>query len=443
MRQRISIMGKWAGIVLLLFAQSPLAEAGINDFAFRSDIEASPQKLQRVELPVDVLTALTRSDLADIGVFDRDGKQLPHTVQKTALQIMEEEMSLKFHVFDSFQKRHSKVVTTREQNQQDGQLSSFETTETIDTVKLRQDYLIELPDDRSIRNIELDWIQEPVNQLLQVQLEVGTDLDNLHSIDNDKVLSNANPVARFIHDLPQGQKYLRISAADNITRFELKSVTGHYMVKQPEPKLWYKIKPSLVSIEKQSYLNFLSPSVVAASDLRLTPGEAHSTVNATLYASNGEFKQKRRIHSRFRQHNISSSEVKPSLPVPLPDRNYRQWWVSLESQSAPAPEIELAYPVYEIIFLGNDKIPFTMAWGNYEGQSNRGNLAEFVNRDLSKVENRGSKVNIGSIQTAGGESRLAAKTRLPWSKWLLWVLLILAALVTGRMAFSLYREMNR
>ncbi len=84
-----------------------------------------------------------------------------------------------------------------------------------------------------------------------------------------------------------------------------------------------------------------------------------------------------------------------------------------------------------------------MAWGNYEGQSNRGNLAEFVNRDLSKVENRGSKVNIGSIQTAGGESRLAAKTRLPWSKWLLWVLLILAALVTGRMAFSLYREMNR
>ena len=436
-------MPKWTGIILLLFSQSLLADSGINDFAYRSEIAAAQQQLQRVELPVDVLIALTQSDLADIAVFDSDGKQLPHSVQKTASQIIENEIDLSFHVFDSFQKQHSKVVTTREQNQQGGQLSSLETTETIDTVQLRKDYLIELPDDRSITNLELDWIQEPVNQLLQVQLEVGTDLDNLRSIDNDKVLSNLNPVARFIRDLPGRQKYLRISAADNITRFELQSVTGHYQVKQPEPKHWHKIEASQVSIENESYLNFQSPSAVAASALRLTPGEAHSTINATLYASNGEFKQKRRIHTRFRQHNISSSDVKPSLPVPLPNRDYRQWWVSLESQSAPAPEIELAYPVYEMIFLGNDKTPFTLAWGNYENQPGRGNLAEFVNRDLSKMENRGSKVSMGPIQTAGGKSRLAAEARLPWSKWLLWGLLVLAALVTGRMAFGLYREMNR
>ncbi|MCP4390443.1 MAG: DUF3999 domain-containing protein, partial [Gammaproteobacteria bacterium] len=31
---------------------------------------------------------------------------------------------------------------------------------------------------------------------------------------------------------------------------------------------------------------------------------------------------------------------------------------------------------------------------------------------------------------------------LPWKKWLLWALLVMAALVTGRMAFRLYREMN-
>ncbi len=31
-----------------------------------------------------------------------------------------------------------------------------------------------------------------------------------------------------------------------------------------------------------------------------------------------------------------------------------------------ATRAEIAFPVYELIFLGNDNIPYTLAWGNHE-----------------------------------------------------------------------------
>jgi len=42
-----------------------------------------------------------------------------------------------------------------------------------------------------------------------------------------------------------------------------------------------------------------------------------------------------------------------------------------------------------------------------------------------------------------GVSRLAPLPTLPWKKWLLWSLLVLASIITGRMAFKLYREMSQ
>ena len=53
-----------------------------------------------------------------------------------------------------------------------------------------------------------------------------------------------------------------------------------------------------------------------------------------------------------------------------------------------------------------------------------------------------TEVTLLAIEEAGGTERLKPTPALPWKKWLLWALLIGAALLTGRMALKLYREMN-
>ena len=433
-------------ILFLLFSQPLFAAPAIDNFAYRAELSTASERLQRVELPIDVLLDLTSSNLADIAVFDANGKTLPHSTRQVLREKIDKQIDLKFHVFDRFHKQHSKVVTTREQNQADGQLSELQTTETIETKQLRQDYLIELLDKPAITGVELEWRQQPRNQLLQVKVEVGTDLDNLRSIDNNKSLSNVNadaPEWRFISRIPTGQKYLRITAADNIDSFELLKVTGHYEVSEPERKLWHPQEILPVVIDDKQYLNFQSPSKVIANAMRIIPGESHSLVQASLYASNTTFKQKRRIRSDFRQHNITADTVQPSKAIPLPNRAYQHWWISIDQQQAILPVVELAYPVYEVIFLGNEFAPYTLAWGNYQMQLQTDNLSGMMNGDLNQTEKRGSLVKLQSIQLAGGKSRLAAEAEYAWKKWLLWALLILAVLVTGRMAFALYRDMNQ
>ena len=110
--------------------------------------------------------------------------------------------------------------------------------------------------------------------------------------------------------------------------------------------------------------------------------------------------------------------------------------------STTAPLVELNYPQYEVIFLGDDNGPYTLAWGNYENTAAATDLAGLIEGNLQQAQRRSALVSLATIRESGGIARLTAPTELPWQKWLLWSLLLAAALVTGKMSFSLYREMN-
>ena len=95
------------------------------------------------------------------------------------------------------------------------------------------------------------------------------------------------------------------------------------------------------------------------------------------------------------------------------------------------------------MFLGDGRGPYSLYWGNHEFVPPAAGLNEFLDGDLGSARERSTLARIAAIEEAGGLDRLTARTSLPWQKWLLWVVLIAAALVTGRMALNLYREMNR
>ncbi len=434
------------GVLLIFLLCNNAIATTIDKFAYQAELTSAPQQLQSIELPVDILLNITSGIFQDLVVFDANNKVLPGAVQIARQRTIKEQIDLNFYVFDSFQKQHSKTVTRRAQNQQDGELTELETIETVDTHQLRQDYLIELPKTSELTALELEWAQEPVNQLLQVKLEAGTKLDNLHVINPRKTLSNINGAApewRFIKHIPQNQKYLRVTAVNSNIRFKLLRAIAHYSEKQDERLLWHQVKVTTQDIENKTWLSFDSPSVVAARALQLIPTESHSTLSGDLYASQNEFKQKQRVRNNFRQHNIESDDVKPDKPVLLPSQYYRHWWMTINPQTDPPPMVELAYPIYEFIFLGNNNGPYTLAWGNYQSQKQAGNLSELLNGTMNEVDSHSTRVSLKTIQISGGKLRLAAEPEIPWKQWLLWVLLILAALVTGRMAFGLYREMNQ
>jgi len=102
-----------------------------------------------------------------------------------------------------------------------------------------------------------------------------------------------------------------------------------------------------------------------------------------------------------------------------------------------APAIELVYAQYELLFLGDGHSLYTLAWGNYESSGPVGNLAAILQGSLQQAQQYAAVVRPGAIAQAGGQTRLTLQPALPWKKWLLWTLLILAVIVTVRMALNL------
>ena len=435
-------------LLLLLLVTPVQALSGQQDYAYQAVLSESDQSLQRVELPIDVILALTRSNLSDLAVFNVNGKQLPHSITRTPKTVTYLSLELPFHKFDRFLRQHSKTVTTREQSQQADTLSELRTTETVAVQSGRKDYLIELSADQKtpgFDRIELTWTHEPASQLLEVKLEVGNELDQLRVIKSRKSLTNQESKDlkwRSIEKIPANQKYLRLTPVNEVTRFELQKVSGHYRESQNAPVLTYQLDPEIGEEEAGRFYTFKFPSMVSAEAMRIVPTDANRVISGDLYATWGNTENRQRIRSGFRQHNISATDVKPSKPIKLSPRPYKKIWFTSRTELAEAPRVELIYPQYELIFLGDDMGPYTLAWGNYESKVKATDLAGILEGNLQQARQRGTLVNLGSIEQSGGPSRLAPQPALPWKKWLLWALLILAAIVTGRMAFKLYNEMN-
>ncbi len=435
-------------MVLLTLTSTVMAEISPEDYAYRARLSEAEQALQRVVLPMDVIINLTHSDLSDLAVFNVSGKQLPHAITRTPRKVIEQTPQLAFHEFDSFLQQNSITVTTREQTQQADSLSESQTTETVAVQSLRKDYLIELSvGDKTpfFDRIELTWEHEPAGQILEVRVEVGNELDRLRVIKSRKSLTNQeskDPNWRSINGIPRNQKYLRLTPLNDVTSFELQSVTGHYRDIENAPVQTYQLNPETSEQDGVLFYTFEFPSVVKAEAIRIVPTDANRVINGDLFAIWGKDETRKPIRTDYRQHNISADDVRPSKPIGLPRRSYQSIWFTSRAELIEPPAVELIYPQYELIFLGDDIGPYTLAWGNYEGNGEKTDLNGILKGDLKQAQQRGALVTLGSIREAGGPARLSAQPETPWKKWLLWTVLIIAAIVTGRMAIRLYRELN-
>ncbi len=435
-------------LLLIAFFAPAQSASKLQDYAYQALLSENDQPLQRVSLPVEVLKNLTRADMSDLAVFNVDGKRLPHAVIATPDRVTERELELPFHEFDRFLKQRSKTVTTREQNRRDDAISESATTETLPVRSVRKVYLIELKPDQGghkFERIELQWSHQPASQMLEVRVEAGDEIDRLRSIDSRKSLTNLESSDlewRSIGGIPANNRYLRLTPINDVTAFELQKATGIYRETSPAPRLASPVELEISDEDEGRFYAFATPWKVGAEQMRIVPAQTDSVVSGDLYVTWSDNEQRSRALHRFRQHNLGQTGIKPSRPIRLPRRAYRKIWFTSSDNLETAPGVELIFQQYQAHFLGDGNGPYTLAWGNHEAQPQAADLNALLQKNLRDSRNHGAIVTPGAIHDSGGAARLAPRPALPWKQWLLWALLVLAALITGRMAYRLYREMN-
>ena len=418
-----------------------------EQYAYQAELSEATKALQRIELPVDILLTSTRADLGDVAVFDKNGKPVPIWLRKSLIPKLEKQFGLPVYQFNTYQQSSSKTLTIREQNQDQDQFSESTTTETVPVDQARQDYVIGLPEadeGLEIESIELDWTHQPADQLLKVSIEAGSDLDSWRTIQSNKSLTNQesdDAKWRTIDNIPKGEKYLRLTPLNSIRSFEIKQVIGTYQRNETVKKIWHQLGDLKKMVDRPGYYKFDMPSNVQAIELKLIPGEQQTLINGDLYAGREDFEQKRLIASNIQQHNISGREIEPNKSINIPAQSYVHWWFKPGQTLSSTPKVEISYPVYELLFLANDNGPFRLAWGNYESEALSNDLIGILSPE-QKQQPASELVEMGKMQIAGGDARLSPGEKLPWLKWFLWLFLVVAVIITGNMAFNLFRDMN-
>lgn len=235
-----------------------------------------------------------------------------------------------------------------------------------------------------------------------------------------------------------GYRYLRLTPFDSVTRFDLQRVDARYHERGPAAELRHRIQSERLEDDGMTCYSIPFPSQVNAASMRVIPATANRMISGQLYASWDKAGTRSLIQHGFHQHNNENQDIRPSAPVKLARRPYRSIALTSDVALPRAPTIELVYPQYELLFVGDGKTPCTLAWGNCEIGGPVSNLSAIMPGSLQLAQQDAALVRPGGIAQACGQSRLMPQTALSWKKWLLWTLLIFAVIVTARMALKLY-----
>lgn len=442
-------MIKCAGLLWFVFCTNLVWATSVEEFAWRAPLSESNEEVQRIEIPLDVVLSVTRGDLGDVAVFDKDGVLLPGWLRQKQSTIDKRSVVLSFHRFSRYEDKQQLSVSTRETKTDSKKITEYQMQGNI-PVKLRQlDYIIELTDEqrkRGVTEIELEWAHLPARQLLSLQVDVGNSLDQWQTIYQQKNLFMGDRHNRdwySIRDLPTGYRYIRLIPAKTVDYFDLNRVIGFYQTSTSTKELVHHAGALQKDPRHPDYYYFSQPSFFPAKAFEFIPAKA-GMIKGDLYASHDQFDSKRLIKRNLSQFNIAPSEsILRNSPVTIHQADEKHWWFKPTHPLDHAVTLKWFYPRYEYLFLPNGKYPYYLAWGNYEAAAPVNDLKQLLKEEKRNQSFSPTSLQIGERERAGGISRLAPAATLPWMKWVLWFTLITGVVVMALMAWRLYRDMNQ
>ncbi|MCP4995766.1 MAG: DUF3999 domain-containing protein [Gammaproteobacteria bacterium] len=155
-----------------------------------------------------------------------------------------------------------------------------------------------------------------------------------------------------------------------------------------------------------------------------------------------------RVRSSGLIYTLSSEGAQlQNTNLPIKQVTDRYWKLATEEGKngfgRSQPKIEFSWRPHNLRFSNRGEPPFTLAYGS------RRLTDEFTNTDLIRGLSREQQnilisyqVAIGDVVTLGGTRALSGKIIADWKQWLLWGLLIAAALLLGWMAWSLMHRIT-
>ncbi len=458
-----------AGVVLFvlsLFSFPALGEEvrTTKDFAYGYVLEVEGEgPAYTLPVPDNVYMTVRKDNLADIGVFNSAGKQVPHAIRQPETRMPPQRDPIDIAFFPLFEDEHTAVGTLSllVSRSGDGTIIDIDSnTAAVQEEKEPTGYLLDLGDSSGdIRSLDLYWRSGKAHSSSKVTVEHTSDLQRWRTLVAGTTLIDieygGNRVEqRTIQFNAPPKRYLKLSWGEQTPSFIIERIAGYPKAKYSTANLkWIQTYNGELSEAKGDLiLEFTSRYRLPVQSVKLQFNEPNSIIHAVIQSRiDASSVWRERCNTTFYSLQVNG-ELLESEPCRFEPSRANQWRLVVRKDGAGITEssqnvtMHLGWESQELTFLARGKGPFILAYGNGAiGIDDTVDHSDMVIHTLNKLEGDTIVQNVvlGKKLELGGEGALRTPPPpKPWKTWLLWVVLLAGVAVMGFMAMRLVKDMK-
>lgn len=423
------------------------AHAGSSDFARGLVLDtADGLHGHRVTLPDDLYAWVTRTDLGDVRVLNRDQEEMPYTLRRP-------QGSTEYSPWVPVP-----LFPLPSPDREDGEADRVEiTVDDLGAVvsvtgapsgNLHRAYLLDLTEAPVVPSeLKLAWTQEGREFVSRVRLETSNDLNDWRLLLAPTTIAQLRNDAQAVRldrlEIPvRKARYLRIVQTEGSASLELVDVsTRHRTLELPQRR--FKVLDPVA--REEEWYSFDAGGFFPLDRIRVVQagGAGNYLITVRLQSrDDAEAPWRERGLGTFYRTTIAGrvAETEP-LKVAHSDRF---WRFTLEGAPLSEPRLEIGWLPDELVFLAQGAAPYVLAYGQAGLEGRPWPLTELLrqlNGGTMTTLNDLPEVRLGTPEMLGGPERLLpAPEPIDWQTVVLWAVLVLGVLVVGAFALRLLRE---
>ena len=461
-------MSAWARagkILLALFVfavlTAPVAAAvHKNDFAYGYSLEVDGDgAIYSLYLNEDIYQGLTRSDRADIRVFNSQGIAVPHYLRRKEqyTRQVQEMSNVEPPIFPLYKDgvasttdKYNVHITTNDQ----GAIIDINYGKQDPQARELAGYLIDIsalehPPNRML----LFWAPDQGDFVTALQIEVSNDLTHWQTLVSRATLSD---LQYGQHTLIQNQlelplrkaKYLRLNWLGKKALLLEKVVLGFaqsYTV-EPQPRQWSEVAPDHYD-DKTHTFYFKSGAMLPVDRISIGLPQRNTLVRVDIESAETE---QGPWYSRYHGllYDLQQEGERLTNPeIQLPVNSHRYWRLHIVTEAGQLggePLLKLGWIPEQLLFVAQGESPFTLAYGSARVNATATPLSQLLHVQTQQQQDKLIKLaRLGAKVELGDASRLEpAPPPRDWKHVVLWSVLVLGVVILALMALRLYKQMD-
>lgn len=429
----------------------------MESFAYGYEITTGDNApIFRLSMPEKVYQTVTRQDLGDIRIFNRNGQRIPFAIsrQKTRRNTKTYWVNLPF-----FPLRGSVDQFNRN-------LIDIKVSDNGRILDIRYEDETELPESQAIESyiIDLSNVQHNIDQLAfiidggeggylkKAFIEKSSDLNNWSMLVENATLSRLNYANHTLEknniNVPnQKINYLRFTWRDISGDLKIKSVRALLTTTSVEINHRFSaFNGSRSEKDANKFIYDLGGNYPVDLVNVLLPG-SNMLIEAAVQSRNDpESTWNTHYTGVFYLLNMQDTELSRQ-PVNISSTSDRYWQVDVSTADGideELPKLQVGWVPHDVYFLARGEGPYTLAFGSSQVAAPEKPVSSLM--QVLSDEQQQTMVSVaepGSLHTLRGPAALVPVKEFPWRQIALWIILVTAVVVIGVVATRLYREMNR